>query len=202
MVAAAALTGRSGGHSLKETWKPIPIFPGYEVSDHGRVRSFWKQSGLGRGYGRGGKFVLSLEPQRILAQGKQRNRLTVCLRKNNKSHTRLVHRIVLLVFKGPCPKGMEACHNDGDEGNNCLINLRWDTHKNNCADMVRHGTRIVGENHYQSKLSEKEVIEIKKLYSLGYTKMALAKQFNVSSRNIFFIVNNNSWQHAGDATCP
>lgn len=51
----------------------------------------------------------------------------------------LVHRAVLLAFVGSCPEGMEGCHNDGDMYNNVLSNLRWDTPKNNRADVIRHG---------------------------------------------------------------
>ena len=36
--------------------------------------------------------------------------------------TRSVGRLVLEVFVGPCPPGMEACHNDGDPHNNWLDN--------------------------------------------------------------------------------
>lgn len=49
-----------------------------------------------------------------------------------------VHRLILEAFVGPCPEGMEACHNDGDRGNNRLNNLRWDTRSANMADRFRH----------------------------------------------------------------
>jgi len=50
-----------------------------------------------------------------------------------------VHRLVLLAFVGAPPKGMEACHYDGDPQNNNLSNLRWDTAKENWVDRKRHG---------------------------------------------------------------
>lgn len=53
---------------------------------------------------------------------------------------RLVHRLVLEAFVGPCPEGMEGCHGDGDPTNNSLGNLRWDTATSNQLDKVRHGT--------------------------------------------------------------
>jgi hypothetical protein len=67
-----------------------------------------------------------------------------------------------MVFRGPCPPGMEACHNNGDPTDNRLCNLRWDTHANNEADKIRHGTyfiraRLKGERNGNSKLTEEEV---------------------------------------------
>lgn len=56
---------------------------------------------------------------------------------------RLIHRLILETFVGPCPGGMECCHNDGDPTNNALSNLRWDTSKANKADMAKHG-RVSG----------------------------------------------------------
>jgi hypothetical protein len=51
----------------------------------------------------------------------------------------LVHRVVLETFVGPCPDGMECCHNDDVKTNNRLDNLRWDTHDANVADKVKNG---------------------------------------------------------------
>ncbi len=56
------------------------------------------------------------------------------------STTMFAHRAVLLAFVGPCPEGMEACHNNGDPLDNRVENLRWDTRSNNTLDKVAHGT--------------------------------------------------------------
>lgn len=60
--------------------------------------------------------------------------------RDGKPQTFRVHRLVLAAFVGPCPPGMEGCHDDGDPSNNQLTNLRWDTHSANIADQVTHGT--------------------------------------------------------------
>lgn len=54
--------------------------------------------------------------------------------------TRLVHRLVLEAFVGPCPPGHECCHRDGDPSNNCLDNLYWGTRSDNVRDAIQHGT--------------------------------------------------------------
>jgi len=60
---------------------------------------------------------------------------------------------------------MEACHNDGNNLNNELENLRWDTHKNNIGDSIIHGTMVdnSGSRHGMSKLNESQVRIIKYL---------------------------------------
>lgn len=59
-----------------------------------------------------------------------------------------VHRMVLETFVGPCPEGLEACHNDGNPLNNRLDNLRWDTKSANAQDTLQHGRHsMAGRTH-------------------------------------------------------
>lgn len=111
-----------------ETWRPIPGFPDYEVSDTGKVKSFKRGVLWGR--------KLKLSPD---SWGYLRATLLI----NGRSYIKGVHQLVMLAFVGPCPEGMEICHNDGNPINNHLGNLRYDTHKANIQDAVRHG-RMVG----------------------------------------------------------
>lgn len=59
-----------------------------------------------------------------------------------------VHHLVLKTFVGPCPPGMEGCHNDGNFRHNWVDNLRWDTPSSNHFDKVKHGT-----DHNRNKLT-------------------------------------------------
>jgi hypothetical protein len=52
----------------------------------------------------------------------------------------LIYRLALEAFIGPCPPGMEGCHNNGDAADDRLENLRWDTKSSNARDSVWHGT--------------------------------------------------------------
>ena len=80
---------------------------------------------------------------------------------------RTVHRMVLEAFVGPCPEGMECCHEDGDKSNNRLSNLYWGTHKENSDDSVRLNLTTKGTKNGMAKLSEFDVIEIRRLYRNG-----------------------------------
>lgn len=109
---------------MTEKWKQIESFDGvYEVSDSGRVRSFKRPSRQGA----------------ILSQGWKGNlkyKVVVLSKKGAKTHLK-IHRLVLETFIGPCPNGMEACHNNGINTDNRLSNLRWDTHSENLRDKKR-----------------------------------------------------------------
>jgi hypothetical protein len=71
-----------------------------------------------------------------------------------------VHILVWEAFNGRRPEGMQVCHNDGDNRNNTLSNLRLDTRKNNCADRRKHGTENLGEKCGTSKLTNEQVLKI------------------------------------------
>lgn len=53
----------------------------------------------------------------------------------------MLHDLVLAAFHGPKPKGLQACHNDGDKLNNHFSNLRYDTCQANIDDRERHRIR-------------------------------------------------------------
>jgi hypothetical protein len=100
------------------TWRTVHRAPEYEVSDAGQVRRAGRVL-KGWSGSRGYRLVA------LCSDGAQRNIQ--------------VHRLVLEAFVGPCPPGMEGCHNDGNPSNNALSNLRWDTPSANRYDTVRHG---------------------------------------------------------------
>lgn len=103
---------------MAERWKDVPGFEGkYRVSNEGRVRSLNYHDGHRNVTGR------VLKPGRMKA-----GHLMVMLgRKNN----RLVHKLVMLAFKGPCPDGLEVFHKDSVPWNNKLRNLKYGTRSEN-----------------------------------------------------------------------
>lgn len=67
------------------------------------------------------------------------------LRKPGTSITAHIHHLVLLAFVGPRPEGQVGCHNDDDETNNSLSNLRWDTKESNWEDRRRNSSQPAAE---------------------------------------------------------
>lgn len=118
----------------------------------------------------------------------------------NKNHTyKSVHRLVLETFVGPCPDGMECCHNNGIKDDNKLENLRWDTKSNNQKDSIKHGTSVclrLGEQSINHKLTEQNVKMIIYMYRTGeFTQQEIAHTYNVSQKQISNIVNRKDWKH-------
>src|ERR1017187_3422372 len=104
---------------MQELWKPISKFEGhYSVSSLGRVR---RDAG-GRST-TAGKILIGT----IGNHGYQ----TVTLSRCNVPFLFLVHRLVLLAFRGKPKRGQEAAHNNGNKLKNQLTNLRRATPQEN-----------------------------------------------------------------------
>jgi hypothetical protein len=171
---------------VEETFKPIEEYPEYRVSRDGEVQSCWS-------VGRRPSFQTDTW-RRLKPTPQHRGHMAVCLVRGGEKKTCHVHRLVLEAFVGPCPVGMECCHNDGDPANNRLENLRWDTRLENARDRLRHGTQQVGSSA-NFKLREGDVMEIRRLKAAGITMDELASRFGVSRANIEAIVYRRSWRH-------
>lgn len=100
------------------------------------------------------------------------------------------HRVVLTLTVGPCPDGMEACHNCGNPLCVNPTHLRWDTRKNNHADKVLHGTKLTGEQKPQAKLTW-EAVDI--IRSSDATQQELADRFGVAQQTISGVRRYETW---------
>lgn len=116
----------------------IAEFPGYYIDKNADVWSARRTKN--KPYGRGFVTYLSNDLKKLKAINHNGGYLCVKLRKDGKYHDKLLHRLMLEVFVGPCPDGMECCHRDSNKHNNVLSNLRWDTRQGNVSDMVANGT--------------------------------------------------------------
>jgi hypothetical protein len=121
--------------------------------------------------------------------------LRISLRRDGKRCNKLVNILVLEAFVGPCPPGMETCHDpDPTPANNRLENLRWDTHQNNVADTVRLGRTPRGERGGAAKLSWEKVNAIRQEYEpgrCGYRR--LGRRHGVYWGTIRKIIKGQSW---------
>lgn len=163
----------SGAFGL-EQWRPVPGFPGYLVSNLGRVYS--------------GHSDRCLRPQ-----PSGRGHLRVALRRGGETHMRLVHRLVLKAFVGPCPDGQEALHEDDDPTNNRLGNLRWGTRSENRLDAVRNQRRRGGRQQGQA-LAREQVRAIKRHLQQGVPAARIARAFGVSRTTVRKIAEGKLWK--------
>jgi len=167
--------------------KDIPGFPDYAITRDGRVWS--KPRKDSKGCFRKGRWL------KLHLCGK--GYLFITLYKKQKIHYKYPHRLVLETYVGPCPKGMECRHLDGNPLNNNLDNLKWGTYQENKNDSVKHGTippNQMGSNNYCSKLTEMKVKVIRYLYSTRlFTQKDIAWQFDVSPGCITLIIRGKRW---------
>lgn len=106
-----------------------------------------------------------------------------------------VHRIVAEVFLGPPPSPQhEIAHNDGNPKNNCLLNLRWATKKQNQNDRIAHNTVQRGETHHNAKLTAALVNEIRSK-SNSVSGRTLSKMFGITYYTISDIIRRKTWRH-------
>lgn len=178
-----------GGFIPPKDALPIPSAPGYMVADGGIVYSCHSSSG---------KMNAKWHVVKSHVSNEYGHRI-VPIVVGGKKRSPYVHQLVLEAFKGPCPEGLESCHNDGDPQNNYIYNLRYDTHANNNFDRKKHGTEIKGEQHGCAKLTEVEIPLIFQLFNDGRTKKEIAAILGVSSPLISFVINGKNWKHVTDS---
>lgn len=168
-----------------EEWRPIKGFPGYQVSNLGRIQSFRK----------GDLFGKILKPSTANKYGRKIVALYVDTIRND----RLVSRLVCTAFKGdpPTPEH-QAAHLNEIASDDRADNLEWQTPEQNIA------TRIPsrGENHYAAKTTEAVVRQIRQMHAekkhlnRHYGAIpALAKQFGLTATAVEDIVNRKKWRH-------
>lgn len=184
-----------------EIWRDVLGWEGfYQVSNHGRVKSLDRIVPSKR---HGTSYTVRGQIMGLERNGAYQH---VTLSRSGRYKTVLVHRMVLEAFVGPCPEGMEGCHNDGVGTNNCLDNLRWGTPKENQQDRFLHGTSNRGK-HYNlghtwnrgtkcgtARLTEDNVRKIRKLYaSGGHSQRGLGRMFGVSHMRIADVLYGKSF---------
>lgn len=118
---------------------------------------------------------------------------TIKLCKNGKVYNFSVHRLILFSFVGNPPENHVACHNNGVKNDCRLENLRWDSRKGNEADKVVHGTKQCGAKHYESKITEQDVRDIRKKRSEGITLKSIAKEYGIHLSAVHLIAKRKTW---------
>ncbi|MDW9568066.1 hypothetical protein GHK65_28670 [Sinorhizobium meliloti] len=179
--------------ALAEEWRPVEGYPGYEVSDLGRVRS-WRSNGKGGGF---------RASPRVLSPSKKRNGyLQVNLWRDGVRSTFTVHSLVAEAFIGRRPDGQECRHRDGDKANNRKGNLLWGTPSENTMDNVTLGVhpgfKIRGEAHYRATISETKAEQIKALTVEGVPPTVIADRLGISVHTVKSVKYGAGWANGVD----
>ena len=100
--------------------------------------------------------------------------------------------------QGPIPDGLECCHRCDNKPCCNPAHLFIGTHKQNMEDMAKkgRGNAVHGVKQGSSKLTDKKVAAIRKMYVPGVISMLkLASLFGVTEKAIWMIVHRQGWQH-------
>ena len=134
-----------------ELWKPLNRFPGYEVSNTGKVKS------------------LKGREEKLLKQVPTKDGyLFVCLSVNNKKFTSYIHRLVAEAFL-PIDQILidrsQVNHKDKNVQNNILENLEWVSYSKNMfhrydPELYNLFSQIEKVCHSMDKKSLKKFVEI------------------------------------------
>ena len=158
--------------------KTIPGYEDYQVDTNGNLWS------------------LKFGKKKLKPSINQSGYFQVALIKSGKIKSYLLHRLIMLTFHNE--SDLSVNHIDGVKTNNNLTNLEYCTPLEN----VRHAMELglmnhKGENHPKSKLTKKDVIEIKKELLFYYDGLStkLAKQYKVTPSAIYKIRKGKSWAH-------
>lgn len=114
---------------------------------------------------------------------------------NGKRKRFMVHRLIYECFVKKIPKGHQINHIDGNKLNNKITNLEAVTPRQN----IRHGMRTglintSGENNAMAKITNSDVIKIRKLKGIISDSDAALK-FKISRQMINLIRNNKRWRN-------
>ena len=109
--------------------------------------------------------------------------------------TQKAHRVAYQLYVGEIPAGLCVCHRCDNPGCVNPSHLFLGTQADNTHDRENkgRGKDQCGEKNGSSKLTEKQVIEIRARHSEGIAQVALAKELGVSQATISLIVRDHTW---------
>lgn len=177
----------------KEEWKPIRFHKGkgckYAISTHGRLVRFTKK----------------IEDGSLLTGSRQAGypiwRYSWFENGVRFNGAQLIHKMVAEAFLPKPAKGKKiVIHLDFNKENNKVNNLQWATQQET-ANHARKNPAVIAARaearsrptRTNSKLTEKNVVRIKKLLAQKKTLRLIASQFGVTDMQIYRIKTGQNW---------
>lgn len=165
-------------------WKNVRDYENYQVSNTGLVRIIV-----------GGRHKSDGE---LLKASNVGGYLCVTLFNGVSKKMLKVHRLVAQSFLPPPENSnqIQVAHNDGNPKHNKPINLRWATSKENLSDRINHGTALDGSRNGRAKLTEAQVLEIRRRYKPRCKQNGanvLAREFGVTDVAIIKAFRGENW---------
>lgn len=164
--------------------RPIPSAIGYGATACGKIISYHR-----------------LEPFALKQGDHPQGYKKVQVKTPQGIKNKLVHRLVLEAWVGPCPEGCVTNHKNGDKQDNRLENLEYCTQSENMAHSYGYGlspkppTRK-GSECRLSKLTEEKVLALRAETDRkpGYLKRLGAK-YGITCPTVSKILLRQTWKH-------
>lgn len=169
-----------------EIWKEIEGYNGkYLISNHGRIKSFSQK-------------VRNRFPEGFITLGNIDTTRYYVFRLGTSKTDRIgirVHTLVATYFKEKPTNAECVNHLDGNRLNNHHSNLEWCTLSENIKHAVRTGLMdLKGEKHPHAKLTESNVIEMRRLRNEeGLIYQEIANRFGIERRQASDVVRGINW---------
>ena len=158
---------------IKTIWKPVKNHPGYKVSNMGDIRCF-RHKKLTDGY---------------LLKPTKNNKGYLIVNIDDRCTT--VHRIVAKAFIPNPNKHRQVNHLDGNKLNNTVSNLEWCSPSYNMLHAFHN--HIIQPRPRIQKLTESQVLDIRKELRQGTSHALLAQKYGVTQTHISNINTNRVW---------
>lgn len=112
-----------------------------------------------------------------------------------KGRMHLAHRVAYEIYKGPILSGNLVLH--GCDNPSCVrpSHLKLGSQKDNMMDMFMRGRDRKGSERPTSKLSESDVVEIRRIRAKGSLYRDIARKFGVSAWTASQAARGVRWKH-------
>jgi len=166
--------------------KDIPGYEGlYSINKSGQIWSyvsnrFLKERGSGR------KYLKKIKDCK-------RDYRTIVLSKNGVPCYFYIHRLVAQIFIENPDSKPQVNHIDANKRNNNVENLEWCTSMENIEHSKKNKLNPRGQQIIQSKLTEKDVLNIRRHLEDKMSQYKIAKDYGVKQSTISLIKLRKSW---------
>lgn len=105
----------------------------------------------------------------------------------------LLHRLSWIFANGPIPAGMFVCHRCDNPPCINPEHLFLGTHADNLRDASRKGRMHPGERHGMHRLTERDVLETRRLLAEGVRGTVIAAKFGISKNTVYHVKKGRTW---------
>lgn len=109
------------------------------------------------------------------------------------------HRHYYELAYGPIPEGLDVCHTCDNPSCVNPAHMFLGTAKDNALDMVAKGRARNephrGEDNGNSRFTEEDIREMRRMYADGVSQTKIAHQFHTSQGSVGDIVRRETWKH-------